>query len=341
MTAVAAVSGAHVAGGPRLLGILLAGYLVLGQSVVGGWSHARFRRMLGRDPRALLSRYRRTAVVEWSLVAVALALVAAAPGLGLADIGVRWPRLSDGGAPFTMVGLGGLGLSVLLLAALRSRVDGGVPVTAPVEVLALLPRSTRERRAFAAVAVTAGVCEETLYRGVLLAVAAALAPRLPAFWLAVLSAVAFGLAHAYQGAFGVLTTTVLGGCLAVLYLGSGSLLLPVLYHVLVDLRVLVLAVGQHTPGRHTAYDDAPSPRAPEDTSRRISTPRRAWARTGWPEPRARSTRPESCAPFGVDGENRRRRRCVQGCVVPLLRRGGHCAAPCVAERAAGRRDTPR
>src|SRR5215468_1036549 len=177
MTAVAAVSGAHVAGGPRLLGILLAGYLVLGQSVVGGWSHARFRRMLGRDPRALLSRYRRTAVVEWSLVAVALALVAAAPGLGLADIGVRWPRLSDGGAPFTMVGLGGLGLSVLLLAALRSRVDGGVPVTAPVEVLALLPRSTRERRAFAAVAVTAGVCEETLYRGVLLAAAAGLLAR--------------------------------------------------------------------------------------------------------------------------------------------------------------------
>jgi membrane protease YdiL (CAAX protease family) len=265
VTAVAAVSGAHVDGVLRLLGILLAGYLVLGQPVVGGWSHARFRRTLGTDPRALLGRYRRTAVIEWSLVAAALALVAAAPGMDLPDIGVRWPRLSAGGAPYTMVGLGGLGLSVLLLAALRRRVDDGVPVTAPADVLALLPRGTRERRAFAAVAVTAGVCEETLYRGVLLALAAALAPGLPAAGLAVLSAVAFGLAHAYQGALGALTTAVLGACLAVLYLGSGSLLLPVLYHVLVDLRVLVLAVGRdpsardpsarHTPGRHAARGD--------------------------------------------------------------------------------------
>src|SRR5207244_4131314 len=94
--------------------------------------------------------------------------------------------------------------------------------------------------------------EEVLYRGVLLGLATALLAGLTPARLALLSALAFGLAHGYQGTLGVLTTTILGGCLAVLYLGSASLLLPVAYHLLVDLRVLVLAVGQAGPGRHAA-----------------------------------------------------------------------------------------
>jgi CAAX protease family protein len=234
----------HLTGVIRVLAVLLAGYLVVGQAVVGGWSQRRFRRTLGRDPRARLLRYRRTVLLEWSGVGASVLLVAAAPGLDLADLGVRWPRLTGGGAPYTIVGGLGLVLSLVLLMVLRRRVERGAEVVAPGEVVALLPRTVRERRAFAAVAVTAGVCEETLYRGVLLALAAALRPEPSTARLVVLSALAFGLAHNYQGGAGVLVTAVLGGCLTVLYLGSGSLLLPVLYHVLVDLRVLVLAADR-------------------------------------------------------------------------------------------------
>jgi membrane protease YdiL (CAAX protease family) len=50
----------------------------------------------------------------------------------------------------------------------------------------------------------------------------------------------FGLAHAYQGVTGVVTTGVLGGVLAALYLGTGSLLLPVVLHALIDLRFLLV-----------------------------------------------------------------------------------------------------
>jgi membrane protease YdiL (CAAX protease family) len=39
---------------------------------------------------------------------------------------------------------------------------------------------------------------------------------------------------------GVLTTGVLGAVLAALYLGTGSLLLPVVLHALVDLRFLLV-----------------------------------------------------------------------------------------------------
>jgi len=242
----AVAEGAALAGAAELLALLLAAYLVLGQPVVGAWSHLRFRRV-GADPAARLGRYGRTAAIEWTLAAAALAVVAGAPGLDLGDVGVRWPRASA----YTAVGAVGLLLSIGLLAGLRRRVDHGVPVAAPVEVSALLPRTPAERRAFAGLALTAGVCEELLYRGVLLAVVVALAPELSPWRLVAVSALAFAVAHTYQGIAGMLTSFVLGGSLAVLYLGSGSLLLPVLYHVLVDLRVLVLAVDRHRP-RHRA-----------------------------------------------------------------------------------------
>ena len=242
----AVAEGATLVGTVRVLAVLFAGYLVLLQPVVGAWSHHRFRRSRG-DPAARLRRYSRTVAVEWTLAALALALVAAAPGLDLGDVGVCWPRLSA----YTVVGAVGLLLSVGLLVGLRRRIDRGVQVVAPVEVSALLPRTPTERRAFAGLAVTAGVAEELLYRGVLLGVAVTLAPGLTPWRLVLVSALAFAVAHTYQGVAGMLTSLVLGGSLAVLFLGSGSLLLPVLYHVLVDLRLLVLAVDRHRP-RHRA-----------------------------------------------------------------------------------------
>jgi membrane protease YdiL (CAAX protease family) len=90
------------------------------------------------------------------------------------------------------------------------------------------------------VGVTAGVCEEWLYRGFFLALVAAVAPGLPGPVLVLVAALAFGLAHAYQGPAGVLTTGVLGGVLAAVYLSSGSLLLPVLLHAVIDLRFLLV-----------------------------------------------------------------------------------------------------
>ena len=49
--------------------------------------------------------------------------------------------------------------------------------------LALLPRTAGERRLFTVVGLTAGICEEWLYRGFFLAVVAAVAGDLPAWVL--------------------------------------------------------------------------------------------------------------------------------------------------------------
>ena len=53
-------------------------------------------------------------------------------------------------------------------------------------------------------------------------------------------AIAFGLAHLYQGVRGVLLTGVLGAYLAWLTISSGSLLPAMAIHALIDLRVLAL-----------------------------------------------------------------------------------------------------
>lgn len=252
--------GTDLHGLPLLAALLLVGYLIAGQPLVGRWSHRRFAQRVRRDPRARIHRYRRTTVLEWLLAALALLLTAAAPGLTLRHLGVRPPGLSGAAAAFTLVGLTGLVATILIFRAVRARLHAGHQHARPPEatpigpeaVLVLLPRTVRERRAYALLALTAGLCEEFLYRGLFLAVCTALAPDLGPARAVLASAAAFGIAHLYQGPWGMLGTGVVGGCLTVLYLGSGSLLLPVCYHALLDLRVLLLPVPGPNGGGHRA-----------------------------------------------------------------------------------------
>ncbi|MGY1822248.1 CPBP family intramembrane glutamic endopeptidase [Geodermatophilus sp. SYSU D00079] len=239
--------------GPAALSaVVVAGYLVLGEPVVGHVLHRRFEGRLRTDDGARRSFYRRLLVLEWGLAALALAVWLSAPGVTAAGVGLRWPQgwpgpLSGAAALLT------LAFVVVSTRALRSGALAGAAAQVhrrPGEgrhaepsvhaTLALLPRTRAERRLFTVVGVTAGVCEEWLYRGFFLAVVAALAGGLPAPALVAVAALAFGLAHAYQGLAGVVTTGVLGGVLAGLHLDTGSLLLPVLLHVLIDLRFLLV-----------------------------------------------------------------------------------------------------
>jgi membrane protease YdiL (CAAX protease family) len=215
--------------------------------------HRRFEGRLQSDPGARRSFYRRLLVLEWGLALLTLAVWLSAPDVDAAAVGLRWPRAWPG--PVLAVVVAGVLLFVvastralrggaLLEAArpARRRPGDGRHSEPPVHAtLALLPRTTGERRLFTLVGITAGVCEEWLYRGFFLAVVAGLAGgRLSEAWLVVVAAAAFGLAHAYQGWAGVVTTGLLGAVMAALYLQTGSLLLPVLLHTAIDLRFLLV-----------------------------------------------------------------------------------------------------
>ena len=244
--------------GPAALSaVVVAAYLVVGEPLVGHVLHRRFESRLRTDPGARRSFYARLLVLEWGLAVLALVVWLAAPGVDAGAVGLRWPQ-SWPGPLTTAATVLVLGFVVVSTRALRSgalaraaaeqvRRPGHPPPArgrhsepAVHATLALLPRTTAERRLFTVVGVTAGICEEWLYRGFLLAVLAAVGGGLPTPVLVVLGAVAFGLAHAYQGVAGIVTTGVLGGVMAALYLGTGSLLLPVVLHALVDLRFLLV-----------------------------------------------------------------------------------------------------
>lgn len=98
---------------------------------------------------------------------------------------------------------------------------------------AVLPRTPLEYRLFLAVSVTAGICEELLFRGYFFA--------MTSHWLtlagaAVLSALLFGAGHAYQGWRGVVKTAAVGLFLGFVYIGTGSLLWPMIVHALIDVQ---------------------------------------------------------------------------------------------------------
>ena len=96
----------------------------------------------------------------------------------------------------------------------------------------LLPHSPGELQRFRMVAVTAGICEELLFRGFLIWYFAHYTGLIQA---ALISSVSFGLGHAYQGVRYVFVTGLLGAFLAAVYLISGSIVLSMLIHTLMDL----------------------------------------------------------------------------------------------------------
>ncbi|MGI9182962.1 MAG: CPBP family intramembrane glutamic endopeptidase [Longimicrobiaceae bacterium] len=99
----------------------------------------------------------------------------------------------------------------------------------------ILPRTAGEKAAFVGVSITAGVCEELVFRGFLIPALEIATGSLP---LAVLlSCAIFGLLHSYQGMIGILRTALIGLVLAVPFLLTGSILPSMVAHAAFDLIV--------------------------------------------------------------------------------------------------------
>jgi len=177
--------------------------------------------------------YRKVIGEEW-LATIVLLAGWFALGRGAAALGLV-PRV--GALAWTGYGLSALVIAVLLIQA-RSLLRNPDSLASMRHKLGtvkfLLPHTPSERRAFAAVSVTAGICEEVVYRGYLIAYLTAVlgAP----FWVAaLLSSVVFGFAHAYQGPLGIPRTAAVGGLLALLYGLTGSLWAPMVVHAVMDI----------------------------------------------------------------------------------------------------------
>ena len=96
----------------------------------------------------------------------------------------------------------------------------------------ILPQSTVELLPYLGLATTAGLCEEFLYRGFVMAVLSS--AGLGAGLVVLGSSLLFGLAHSYQGRGGMVMTFLVGVLLGVSRLSYNSLVPAVFWHAAVD-----------------------------------------------------------------------------------------------------------
>ncbi len=189
------------------------------------------------DKRARLIDYRTTMVGEWS-VTVAVLLFWFAVGRTGEDLGFAAPAgwgfwLGLGAAAAIGLGLMWQEVNIRRKPELQEEARRQIG-----EFEELAPHTPRELKTFSAVSVTAGICEEILYRGYLMWLLTATA----GVWAAVLgSSLIFAAGHLYQGIGGALRTFLTGLVLAGLYLLTGSLWVPILLHAVVDLSMGRLA----------------------------------------------------------------------------------------------------
>ena len=128
-------------------------------------------------------------------------------------------------------------VTIATLQWLNLRRMGRLPAKArgPMQAIAerILPQSTIELLPFLALAITAGLCEEFLYRGFAMAVLGHLGS--PAWAAVLLSSILFGLAHLYQGAGGFFSTLVIGTVFGTGRIAYNSLVPVIFWHSAVDL----------------------------------------------------------------------------------------------------------
>ncbi|WP_017461643.1 CPBP family intramembrane glutamic endopeptidase [Dyella ginsengisoli] len=236
----------------------LVGWLLVAEPLLGRRASLHLGQALDRGEADARTRFLLAWTWQgWTLVGVTLAIALGLAGWSPAQLGLAWPRVPaglDGGVLLGMTAsmiAGALIAAVGLWVAARRR--HGTPAAtpaipaAPAAVLRMLPRTRRERLAFAALALTAGIGEEIVWRGFGLAVLRTWLPHAGPLPYVLLLATTFGWAHLYQGRAGVIVTALVGGVFAALYLASGSLLVPMVLHVLMDLRALLIRLPPDDP----------------------------------------------------------------------------------------------
>jgi uncharacterized protein len=246
---------------PSLLDWLLL-VLLASLTIVDHWVFAMVRRPATPERRTVtrVRYYGFLIAYQWALVAGVLALW----------IGYRRPwSLLLLGMPtgWRFLGACVLAAAYCALAARQSRLLQRRPelrgvLRRQVQSLEdLLPHTLRERAVFRAVAATAGICEEILFRGFLLAFVSHFTGLLIAVPVA---ALLFGLAHTYQGPVGILKAGVFGLVVTLVALAAASLLAGIVVHMGVDFYSGELGYDLLSSAQQTA--DAPLARLPVEGS---------------------------------------------------------------------------
>ncbi|MGV8876751.1 MAG: CPBP family intramembrane glutamic endopeptidase [Rhodoglobus sp.] len=128
-----------------------------------------------------------------------------------------------------------IALTIVGVIAVRSEGEGLVSIG---DIQAILPRNRQELVLGGLLSINAGIVEELLFRLALPALIFAVTGS--AIVAVVVSLAIFGAMHSYQGILGIVMTTLIGAVFLLIYVVSGSILLAVIAHAVLDLRSLVI-----------------------------------------------------------------------------------------------------
>lgn len=214
---------------------MLFAYTVLVEPLLRINFYRAYKKQINIDTSARVLFYRTQVLWEWSWVIV-LGIIVARASNPLTTLGLTLP------APIGWIIMAALLLGIGLSIVLIRRSPGAMAsMQKSLESSAvLLPSTPTERKWFAATAITAGICEELLYRGFLI-------PYLHynfkiQDWtiIAILSGIIYGLSRLYQGFKGFSQAALTGFAYTYVYLFSGSVVPAIVFHILLELRTLLL-----------------------------------------------------------------------------------------------------
>jgi membrane protease YdiL (CAAX protease family) len=260
---------------------VLSALLVLTTLVVVVRSVARGRtleRRVEARPDGRVWLYRTFVLRMWPLMLLPLLMVGESDRITAHDLG--WTR------PRGVVGylLTAYYLLIIVIVGIRVRraMRRGLVIAQRQRLAFMMPRTARERWWAAALAITAGATEETLFRGGLLAVGTK-AYHLPILTAAAAALVLFAASHLYQGWRGVLGSGLVGLVFTVIFTVSGSLFLAIIAHAAHDLISLLLIPAASTPQPQPPAEEPPPPVAETRVPRPAPSARPLTVRSATPD----------------------------------------------------------
>jgi len=196
------------------------------------------------EPRKKVRYYRKIVSALWFCALLALLTIGILTAFSFKTVPgeIHWLQTGSVTLKFVEGFTIGILIAIFLPAvfALRSAKLRAKAGKAAKKLAFLLPSTKEERRWWWLVCITAGVCEEFIYRGFLLHYFHVQPFHLSLTWALVVSSLIFGVGHLYQGGLGAVQTALIGFVFGVMFIVTGNLLLPMLVHAVLDLRVLAM-----------------------------------------------------------------------------------------------------
>jgi membrane protease YdiL (CAAX protease family) len=237
-----------------ICGVILVPYMAA-QGMLAFFEYRHTQRAIAEgDTSALTNLYKLAMWVNWGSAVLALAALQfdisrLTPGhLHIGDAAFcKWCSLAwrhvETGFPAVITNRGSLLLVALFLriwfvrhrTAQVAQYDQKKPLTHLVPVNYFVPLTAHERVVYTLFALSVAICEEVVFRGWLMDALHGVV-GLTGAALILTAALLFGLCHYAAGYLGILLTGLIGLVLCGVYVATGSLLVPIILHFLIDAR---------------------------------------------------------------------------------------------------------